>query len=122
MPGLVEVPERVEAAVAAPRARTEEALRQAAPRRAATEEQRERRAGYLARHWPGLDVVPEGHVGRDDTLWSSFLTRGGKSARAVARIVWKDRPAEDRWQGTGFLISDDVLLTNHHVLDSPEAA
>jgi V8-like Glu-specific endopeptidase len=36
--------------------------------------------------------------------------------------VWKDRPAEDRWQGTAFLISEWLAVTNNHVLDSPDAA
>jgi V8-like Glu-specific endopeptidase len=124
MPGLVEIPEHVEDATAAQRARTEKALEVGVPEEAATPEQRRARATYISNHWPVLldEVIPEGFVGKDDTLWSSFLSRGARCAKAVARVVWKDRPAESRWQGTAFLISDWVAVTNHHVLDSPDAA
>lgn len=120
MPGVVEIPERVEEATARQRERTVKALEKGAPEEAAPPDQRERRAAYIADHWP--DIIPEGNVGVDDTLWSSFLTMGAQCARAVARVVWKDRPAQSNWQGTAFLISDWLALTNHHVLESADAA
>jgi endonuclease G len=120
MPGVVEVPVRVEEATARQRERTVKAIESGRPQEAATPEQRELRAAYVADNWP--DIIPEGNVGVDDTLWSSFLTRGARCARAVARVVWTDRPAESNWQGTAFLISDWLALTNQHVLESADAA
>jgi V8-like Glu-specific endopeptidase len=120
MPGVVDIPERVEEATAPQRDRTIKALERGMPQDAALPEQRQRRAAYIADHWP--DIIPEGNVGVDDTLWSSFLSMGAKRSRAVARVVWKDRPPQSNWQGTGFLISDWLFLTNHHVLESADAA
>jgi S1-C subfamily serine protease len=110
----------VEDATAPQRDRTIKALERGMPQDAALPEQRQRRAAYIADHWP--DIIPEGNVGVDDTLWSSFLSMGAKRSRAVARVVWKDRPPQSNWQGTGFLISDWLFLTNHHVLESADAA
>jgi endonuclease G, mitochondrial len=120
MPGVVEIPERVEEATARQRDRTIKALERGMPQDAALPEQRERRAAYIADHWS--DIIPEGNVGVDDTLWSRFLSMGAKRSRAVARVIWKDRPPQANWQGTGFLISDWLVLTNHHVLESADAA
>lgn len=120
MPGIVEIPERVEEATARQRERTIDALERGAPQEAALPDQRELRAAYIADHWS--DIIPEGNVGVDDTLWSSFLSMGARRSRAIARVIWKDRPPQSNWQGTGFLISDWLVLTNHHVLESADAA
>lgn len=78
----------------------------------------------MAQTWPGLseDVEREGVIGTDDTVWSSFLPRGAACARAVGRVCWAAEPAETRSNGTGFLVAESLLLTNHHVLDSEQAA
>ena len=121
---IFEVPEDVARATAAERDRTVRALRGGSPGKAATDEQIELRRAYLRENWPRLadEIDLEGRVGADDTMWSSFLSRGATCARAIARVVWKGRPAETRWEGTAFLISDSVAVTNNHVLDSPETA
>jgi len=46
-----------------------------------------------------------------------FLEMGVLRARAVVRIK-----AADGSLGTGFLLADDLLVTNHHVLDNHDAA
>ena len=46
----------------------------------------------------------------------SFLEIGLERARAVARIVCPDGV------GTGFLIRDNLLITNNHVISKPEEA
>ena len=120
MPAVAEIPERVEEATARQRERTVKAIESGMPEEAAPPEQRALRAAYIADHW--ADIIPEGNVGVDDTLWSSFLTRGAKCARAIARVVWKDRPPESNWQGSAFLISDWLAVTNNHVLESADAA
>ena len=101
MATVVEVTERVARATAAQRRQTVRALRKGEPERAATDEQVKLREAYLRQNWPHLaeEIDPEGRVGADDALWSSFLSRGAVCARAVARVVWKDRPAETRWEG-----------------------
>lgn len=48
----------------------------------------------------------------------AFLQRGINAAKAVARIAFRD----GRPHGTGFLISDRLLLTNHHVIKTAAAA
>jgi V8-like Glu-specific endopeptidase/endonuclease/exonuclease/phosphatase family metal-dependent hydrolase len=59
-------------------------------------------------------------------LPSIFLERGAAAARAVGRIVvqqgrdHRDVFRADGWKGTGFLVGKDLLLTNHHVLNSIE--
>ncbi|UPZ28476.1 serine protease [Streptomyces sp. LRE541] len=45
-----------------------------------------------------------------------FLARGQEIARSVALLQ------ADGQSGTGFLIADNLLITNHHVLPTPEAA
>jgi S1-C subfamily serine protease len=47
----------------------------------------------------------------------SYLAAGLRCARSVAKIARADGTC-----GTGFLLPDDVLVTNHHVLESAEAA
>jgi endonuclease G len=53
-----------------------------------------------------------------DFLDVSFLDRGVVAADAVARIAFRD----GRAQGSGLLVAPALLLTNHHVIDSPSAA
>ena len=47
----------------------------------------------------------------------SFLLRGFEAAKPVARIL-----LDDGSSGSGFLIKDDLLITNHHVLPTKDAA
>jgi len=48
----------------------------------------------------------------------AFLAQGLQVARSVAFIGVRD--GTKTWSGTGFLISRDFLMTNHHVLPSAE--
>ncbi|MFC4502370.1 MULTISPECIES: trypsin-like serine peptidase [Streptomyces] len=59
-------------------------------------------------------------VSRDLQAWS-FLPRGARAARTVARISVRENGRELP-VGTGFLVSPSLLLTNHHVLPDAEAA
>lgn len=47
----------------------------------------------------------------------AFLQRGLETSKSVGRIVLSDGS-----RGTGFLTSDNLLITNHHVIPSEEAA
>ncbi|MEU5595229.1 serine protease [Streptomyces sp. NPDC020298] len=51
----------------------------------------------------------------------SFLPRGARAARTVARISVRDGGRELPL-GTGFLVSPSLLMTNHHVLTDAAAA
>ncbi|MFH8800741.1 trypsin-like serine peptidase [Streptomyces sp. NPDC017936] len=51
----------------------------------------------------------------------SFLPRGARAARTVARISVRENGRELPL-GTGFLVSPGLLMTNHHVLTDAEAA
>ncbi|WP_371573067.1 serine protease [Streptomyces sp. NBC_01314] len=59
-------------------------------------------------------------VSRDLQAWS-FLPRGARAARTIARISVRENGRELP-VGTGFLVSPNLLLTNHHVLPDTEAA
>ncbi|MEU6257864.1 serine protease [Streptomyces sp. NPDC047043] len=59
-------------------------------------------------------------VSKDLQAWS-FLPRGARAARTVARISVRENGRELPL-GTGFLVSPSLLMTNHHVLTDAEAA
>jgi S1-C subfamily serine protease len=71
--------------------------------------------------WKGAPARPgqlEQIIGDQSTLVPvSFLEQGMRVARSVARLQRADGA-----YGTGFLIGKGLLLTNHHVLNSPDAA
>lgn len=67
----------------------------------------------------------EAIVERDTSLPASFLQLLSDHRRVVGRISAQGtnyRGQEGRWAGTGFLVSTNILLTNHHVLNSIEVA
>jgi endonuclease G, mitochondrial len=53
-----------------------------------------------------------------DYIGVAWLEAGRIASNAVARIIFRD----GRPQGTGFLVSDRLLLTNNHVIDSKDLA
>ncbi|CAL9380031.1 hypothetical protein SUDANB176_01042 [Streptomyces sp. enrichment culture] len=59
-------------------------------------------------------------VSKELQAWS-FLPRGARAARTVARISVRENGRELPI-GTGFLVSPNLLLTNHHVLPDAGAA
>ncbi len=60
----------------------------------------------------------ERQIGKNDIMPVNYLSRGLIAARAVGRVN-----VGSAGFGTGFLIGDNLLLTNNHVLiDAPEAA
>ncbi|MCR9136768.1 MAG: DNA/RNA non-specific endonuclease [Alphaproteobacteria bacterium] len=63
--------------------------------------------GAEALRGPTIDFVPV-----------SYMERGLSVARSVARVAFPDR----RPQGTGFLCSNRLFVTNHHVIRSVEDA
>ncbi|WP_347814638.1 serine protease [Streptomyces sp. Tu 3180] len=59
-------------------------------------------------------------VSKELQAWS-FLPRGARAARSIARISTRENGRELP-TGTGFLVSPSLLLTNHHVLPDEDAA
>lgn len=70
------------------------------------------------RRAPSLTVL-ERIIGTKDFVSSSFLRVGAQVARSVGRIVSRGPGVGF---GTGFLVSERLLLTNNHVLRYPEDA
>jgi endonuclease G, mitochondrial len=60
-------------------------------------------------------------IGGNELQDSNYLARGDLVARTVVRIGIRSGGRPLGW-GTGFLIGDGVLLTNHHVLSQAELA
>lgn len=72
----------------------------------------------LAWNGPSDTSVLEKIIGKQSTFLDiSFLEIGIERAKTVARIVLADGST-----GSGFLIDDNLLITNHHVLPTPESA
>lgn len=62
-----------------------------------------------------LDLAFERYIGENDLLPINYLPIGAQKSRAVGRIRYFDRQANRNAMATGFLISPDLVLTNHHV-------
>ena len=60
-------------------------------------------------------------IEENDLISSRFLPIGASVARAVGRITIRQNGRRLGY-GTGFLVSPELLLTNHHVLKSSELA
>jgi V8-like Glu-specific endopeptidase len=64
----------------------------------------------------------EGIVEQDDSVWLSFFDCGLRAARSVGRVVEAPRRQPVVPIGTGSLVTDRLLLTNHHVVRTPDEA
>jgi V8-like Glu-specific endopeptidase len=60
-------------------------------------------------------------IEEDDLISSRFLPIGTAVARAVGRITLRQQGRTIGY-GTGFLVSPELLLTNHHVLETDDIA
>jgi N-acetylmuramoyl-L-alanine amidase/endonuclease/exonuclease/phosphatase family metal-dependent hydrolase len=73
------------------------------------------------------EAIPEVAVGRWLTVQAALLQNLADSRKAVARVTAKGTDYRgirqpSPWHGTGFLVTENLFLTNHHVLNSPEVA
>jgi V8-like Glu-specific endopeptidase len=64
----------------------------------------------------------EGIVEQDDSVWLSFFDCGLRAARSVGRVVEAPRRQPVVPIGTGSLVTDRLLLTNHHVVRTADEA
>lgn len=60
-------------------------------------------------------------IEENDLISSRFLPIGASLSRSVGRITIRQN-GRHMGYGTGFLVSPELLLTNHHVLESAELA
>lgn len=87
-----------------------------------------RRAGMTVTVGGEAASILEVQIGASDFLPSIFLEAGAAAARAVGRLVirngtdYQGNVQPNGWLGTGFLVGPGLLLTNHHVLNSPDVA
>ncbi|MGY1679325.1 trypsin-like serine peptidase [Geodermatophilus sp. SYSU D01176] len=81
------------------------------------EDLRKRRDRLQQRH-----LRLEGIVDQDDSVWLSFFDCGLRAARSVGRVIETPRRQPVVPIGTGSLVTDRLLLTNHHVIRTPDEA
>lgn len=70
-------------------------------------------------------VALEIAIGQDTSLPASFLEALSTGRRCVGKISTSGtnyKGGSGSWSGTGFLVGKNILLTNHHVLNSTEVA
>ncbi len=61
-------------------------------------------------------------LGLNDMVDLNYLVRGIQTCKSVCRIIIRDDGFREIGYGTGFKVSPNLVLTNHHVLDSAEVA
>src|SRR5262249_51398370 len=69
----------------------------------------------------GFEVI----IGKSNFLPAVFLDHGAATSRATCQVRASGvnfRGHSGEWTGTAFLLSPNVILTNHHVLNSPAVA
>ncbi len=68
----------------------------------------------MARESQPSAIALERIMGQANFQDKYVLDELSKKARAVCRILKRGNPL-----GTGFLVGDDVIITNHHVIENP---
>jgi N-acetylmuramoyl-L-alanine amidase/endonuclease/exonuclease/phosphatase family metal-dependent hydrolase len=73
------------------------------------------------------EAIPEAAVGRWLTVQASLLQNLAVARNAIARVKaqgvdYRGIKQPSPWSGTGFLVTENLFLTNHHVLNTREVA
>ncbi len=61
-------------------------------------------------------------IGTNELLNAAFLVEGARARRCVGRVVIRSSAGTSIGFGTGSMVSQNLLMTNNHVLDSIETA
>ena len=67
-------------------------------------------------------IAMERIMGKSDLFPISYLQMGTNSGNSICRIQIRDDKGSFIGSGTGFLVSENVLMTNNHVIDSMRTA
>lgn len=67
-------------------------------------------------------IAMERIMGKSDLFPISYLQMGTNSGNSICRIQIRDDRGSFIGSGTGFLVSENVLMTNNHVIDSMRTA
>ena len=67
-------------------------------------------------------IAMERIMGKSDLFPISYLQMGTNSGNSICRIQIRDDKGSFIGSGTGFLVAENVLMTNNHVIDSMRTA
>lgn len=81
-----------------------------------------RRAMIAATARESADLAFERYIGSNDLLPSNYLLLGYLHATSVGRIRYLDRTTRRTAYATGFMVTPELMITNHHVFPVSTAA
>lgn len=81
-----------------------------------------RRAMLSATARESADLAFERYIGTNDLLPSNYLLSGYLHARSVGRVRYLDKTTRRAAYATGFMVTRELMLTNHHVFPVATAA
>ncbi|MFY1863442.1 DNA/RNA non-specific endonuclease [Achromobacter xylosoxidans] len=81
-----------------------------------------RRAMIAATARESADLALERYIGSNDLLPSNYLLSGYLHATSVGRIRYLDRTTRRTAYATGFMVTPELMITNHHVFPVSTAA
>lgn len=67
-------------------------------------------------------IAMERILGKSDLFPISYLQTGLNKSKAICRISIRDNKGVVIGYGTGFLVSEDIIMTNNHVINSYQVA
>ncbi len=90
---------------------------------AETDERRILRLDHLTHNrFEPFDLAKERIMGNNDLMPVNYLLQGYLSSHSICRIHIRNEDGRNEGFGTGFLISPQLLITNHHVLETEASA
>lgn len=81
-----------------------------------------RRAMIAASARENVSFAFERYIGTNDLLPINYLLSGYLHARAVGQVRYYDKQAGKTASATGFMVSPDLMMTNHHVFPVSDLA